>query len=96
VQNSLGLAGVTPEEQQIVTGAVLIVTLAAFNAYGFIGSRMADLWRARRPARQRKDPREPGPTLTAMVGNVTVQADGSGRPSRAAQIVHPPGLGDPG
>ena len=55
VQNSLGLAGVTPEEQQIVTGAVLIVTLTAFNAYGFIGSRMAGLWRARTPARQRKD-----------------------------------------
>jgi rhamnose transport system permease protein len=32
VQNVLGLAGVTPEEQQIVTGAVLIVTLIVFGA----------------------------------------------------------------
>jgi len=31
VQNSLGLAGVTPEEQQIVTGAVLILTLVVFG-----------------------------------------------------------------
>jgi rhamnose transport system permease protein len=44
VQNSLGLAGVTPEEQQIVTGAVLIVTLTVFGAYGFIRSRLALLW----------------------------------------------------
>jgi rhamnose transport system permease protein len=94
VQNSLGLAGVTPEAQQIVTGAVLIVTLTAFNAYGFIGSRMAGLWRARTPARQRREPGEPGLTLTAMARDVSVQADG--RPSRAAQIAHRPGLGDPG
>ena len=32
VQNALGLAGVTPEEQQIVTGAVLIMTLIVFGA----------------------------------------------------------------
>jgi len=32
VQNGLGLGGVTPEEQQIVTGAVLIVTLIVFGA----------------------------------------------------------------
>jgi rhamnose transport system permease protein len=32
VQNALGLAGVTPEEQQIVTGLVLISTLVAFGA----------------------------------------------------------------
>jgi len=31
VQNSLGLAGVTPEEQQIVTGAVLVLTLVVFG-----------------------------------------------------------------
>ena len=55
VQNSLGLAGVTPEAQQIVTGAVLIVTLAVFGAYGSISSRAADVWRSRMPARQRKD-----------------------------------------
>jgi rhamnose transport system permease protein len=32
VQNALGLAGTKPEEQQIVTGAVLIVTLVVFGA----------------------------------------------------------------
>ena len=32
VQNALGLAGVTPEEQQIVTGAVLVVTLVIFSS----------------------------------------------------------------
>ena len=32
VQNALGLAGTKPEEQQIVTGAVLIVTLIVFGA----------------------------------------------------------------
>jgi rhamnose transport system permease protein len=93
VQNSLGLAGVTPEAQQIVTGAVLIVTLAAFNAYSFIGSRMAGLGRSRRPARERKD--EPGLSLTAMVANVTVQ-DGSRPPAHAAQAARRPRLGDPG
>ena len=36
VQNALGLAGVTPEEQQIVTGAVLVVTLIVFSASGII------------------------------------------------------------
>jgi rhamnose transport system permease protein len=50
VQNSLGLAGVTPEEQQIVTGAVLIVTLTVFGAYGFIRSRLALLWTKPRSA----------------------------------------------
>jgi hypothetical protein len=84
---------VTPEEQQIVTGAVLIGTLTAFGAYGFISSRTADLWRSHRPAGERKD--EPSLSLTAMVGNVTVQ-DGSGPPSRAAHVVPPPRLGDPG
>ena len=34
VQNSLGLGGVTPEEQQIVTGAVLVVTLILFSGSG--------------------------------------------------------------
>ena len=47
VQNSLGLAGVTPEAQQILTGAVLIGTLTVFGAYGFIRSSTADLWRSR-------------------------------------------------
>jgi len=36
VQNSLGLAGMTPEEQKIVTGAVLIVTLVVFSASRFL------------------------------------------------------------
>jgi rhamnose transport system permease protein len=36
VQNSLGLAGVTPEEQQIATGAVLIGTLLVFGAARFV------------------------------------------------------------
>ena len=31
VQNALGLAGMTPEEQKIITGAVLIVTLVIFG-----------------------------------------------------------------
>ena len=47
VQNALGLAGVTPEEQQIVTGAVLIATLVLFGVAGFIRGRAAGLWRAR-------------------------------------------------
>ena len=63
VQNSLGLAGVTPEEQQIVTGAVLIVTLTAFNAYGFIGSRMAGLWRARSAGQAAQGPSRARPHL---------------------------------
>jgi rhamnose transport system permease protein len=41
VQNALGLAGVTPEEQQIVTGAVLIVTLVAFGAARALRERTA-------------------------------------------------------
>ncbi len=49
VQNALGLAGVTPEEQQIVTGAVLILTLAVFGAAGRFRQRLATLWRLRRP-----------------------------------------------
>ena len=53
VQNSLGLAGVTPEEQQIVTGAVLIVTLTVFGAYGYIRNKTADLWRSVVPRSQR-------------------------------------------
>ena len=47
VQNSLGLAGVTPEEQQIVTGAVLILTLMAFGGGGMIRRKAAELWRLR-------------------------------------------------
>jgi rhamnose transport system permease protein len=41
VQNSLGLAGVTPEEQQIVTGAVLILTLVVFGG----ATKLRRTWR---------------------------------------------------
>ena len=47
VQNALGLAGVTPEEQQIVTGAVLILTLMVFGASGWVRDRAAALRRLR-------------------------------------------------
>jgi rhamnose transport system permease protein len=47
VQNSLGLGGVTPEEQQIVTGAVLVVTLILFSGSGFIKKARATLFRLR-------------------------------------------------
>jgi len=47
VQNALGLAGVTPEGQQIVTGAVLIVTLIVFGASEIINKAKATLWRSR-------------------------------------------------
>ena len=39
VQNALGLAGVTPEEQQIVTGFVLVTTLVAFGAVKAFSAR---------------------------------------------------------
>src|ERR1700730_13832634 len=45
VQNALGLAGVTPEEQQIVTGSVLIVTLIVFGAADMIKKARWTLWR---------------------------------------------------
>jgi rhamnose transport system permease protein len=48
VQNALGLAGVTPEEQQIVTGAVLIGTLIVFGASEMIKKTGTKLWRWRR------------------------------------------------
>jgi rhamnose transport system permease protein len=47
VQNALGLAGVTPEEQQIVTGAVLVVTLIIFGSSGLIGKARASVGRLR-------------------------------------------------
>jgi rhamnose transport system permease protein len=47
VQNALGLGGVTPEEQQIVTGAVLIVTLIIFSGSGFIRKARDMLMRRR-------------------------------------------------
>jgi rhamnose transport system permease protein len=39
VQNALGLAGVPPEEQQIVTGFVLVTTLVAFGAAKVFSAR---------------------------------------------------------
>jgi rhamnose transport system permease protein len=45
IQNALGLAGVTPEEQQIVTGAVLILTLIVFGASDIIKKTREALWR---------------------------------------------------
>jgi rhamnose transport system permease protein len=47
VQNALGLAGVTPEGQQIVTGAVLIVTLIVFGSSEIISKARTTLWRPR-------------------------------------------------
>jgi len=47
VQNSLGLAGVTPEEQQIVTGAVLIVTLVVFGGADMVRRAKSGLLRLR-------------------------------------------------
>jgi rhamnose transport system permease protein len=47
VQNALGLAGVTPEEQQIVTGSVLIVTLIVFGAADLIHKARIIRWRSR-------------------------------------------------
>ncbi len=41
VQNSLGLAGVTPEAQQIATGSVLIVTLIVFSVGRKVSQRLA-------------------------------------------------------
>jgi rhamnose transport system permease protein len=61
VQNALGLAGVTPEAQQIVTGAVLIVTLTLFGAYGLIRTKAAALRSLRRPDDAR-GARQPTPT----------------------------------
>jgi rhamnose transport system permease protein len=46
VQNALGLAGVTPEQQQIVTGAVLVATLIVVSGSGFV-RRIADMLRTR-------------------------------------------------
>jgi rhamnose transport system permease protein len=41
VQNALGLAGVAPEEQQIVTGFVLVTTLVVFGAAKALSARTA-------------------------------------------------------
>jgi rhamnose transport system permease protein len=47
VPNALGLAGVTPEEQQIVTGSVLIVTLVVFGAADLLRKTRFKRWRPR-------------------------------------------------
>jgi rhamnose transport system permease protein len=47
VQNALGLAGVTPEEQQIVTGAVLILTLIIFGGAAMFRRAKGGLLRLR-------------------------------------------------
>ena len=46
VQNALGLAGVTPEEQQIVTGSVLIMTLIVFGASDIVKKTRWTRWRS--------------------------------------------------
>jgi len=46
------LAGVTPEEQQIVTGTVLIATLVVVRLAGNIGVWIASAQRAGAPTRQ--------------------------------------------
>lgn len=48
VQNALGLAGVTPEEQQIMTGAVLIATLVLFGAARWVRRKAAGMRAPRR------------------------------------------------
>jgi rhamnose transport system permease protein len=47
VQNALGLAGVTPEQQQIVTGVVLIATLIIFGASDILKKTRLNLWLSR-------------------------------------------------
>ena len=48
VQNALGLAGVTPEEQQIMTGAVLIATLVLFGVARWLRRKAAGMRAPRR------------------------------------------------
>jgi rhamnose transport system permease protein len=55
VQNALGLAGITPEEQQIVTGSVLIVTLIVFGAADILRKTQITLWRSRGVTRSTRD-----------------------------------------
>ena len=62
VQNSLGLAGVTPEAQQIVTGAVLILTLVVFEGHALVRRRLA----ARHPARPASSQRTARPVRDSI------------------------------
>ena len=76
VQNALGLAGVTPEEQQIVTGAVLIVTLIVFGSAAML---------RRREERMRLQDEQRRP-LTAMrrIGHQARPGGGESRDRRTA------------
>lgn len=47
VQNSMGLAGVTPEQQQIVTGGVLVATLIIFSGGAVMARAREAIRRAR-------------------------------------------------
>ena len=47
VQKALGLAGVTPLEQQIVTGGVLVLTLIIFGGTDFLRKARSSLLRLR-------------------------------------------------
>ncbi len=64
VQNSLGLAGVTPEEQQIATGAVLVGTLLLFGAGRLLRARAAALGRLWRPRPSALATRTPYPRIS--------------------------------
>jgi ABC-type uncharacterized transport system permease subunit len=97
VQNSLGLAGVTPEEQQIVTGAVLVMTLTIFSAYRHLSTKMADLWRSGIPRRQRQAGAASWrgePSREQRVRDITGRAERSGRVSGEASVVRRSALGD--
>ncbi|HEY0790183.1 MAG TPA: hypothetical protein VGD78_03875, partial [Chthoniobacterales bacterium] len=59
VQNVLGLAGVKPEEQQVVTGAVLILTLICFGTSAAINKAKASLARHARARRGKDQPSTP-------------------------------------
>jgi rhamnose transport system permease protein len=55
VQNALGLAGVTPEQQQIVSGSVLILTLIVFGSADLLKKTRIALWRSRLATRSTRD-----------------------------------------
>ncbi len=57
VQNVLGLAGVTPEAQQLVTGAVLVATLIVFGSSALLGKAKGTIVRlVRHPAERAERP----------------------------------------
>ena len=59
VQNALGLAGMTPEEQKVVTGAVLIATLVIFSATGVLQRLPVASFFRRIASRERRADGEP-------------------------------------